>query len=112
MTNICYACTKKLFTFGGFDVVIASNGLDGFKQAQKILPDLIILDVMLPLMNGFELLEKIKKDKTLKKIPIVMLTNLNEKKEIEAALAQGTSMYIVKNEHDPQKVFEMVKQLI
>jgi CheY-like chemotaxis protein len=102
---------QKLFTYGGFHVTAATDGLEGLKQARKIKPDLIILDVMMPKMNGLELLAKIKKDETIKHIPTVMLTNLSMEKDIDEALAQGACLYIIKNEHEPQKVFEMVKNL-
>jgi CheY-like chemotaxis protein len=103
---------QKLFTYGGFAVTAAADGLEGIQKAKEIKPDLIILDVMMPKMNGLELLEEIKKDKTIKHIPTVMLTNLSMEREIENALAQGASLYIIKNEHEPQKVFDMVKNLV
>lgn len=102
---------QKLFTFGGFQVIVAEDGISGFQKAKDVKPDLIILDVMMPHMNGLELLEKIKNDPEIKHIPTVMLTNLDMQKEIDQALAQGASLYIVKNEHEPKKVFEMVKNL-
>src|SRR5258708_3098818 len=103
---------KKLFTYGGFDVHIASDGIAGLEQAKKIKPNLIILDVMMPKMKGMELLEKIKSDEEIRDIPNVMLTNLSMDHEIRDALSHGASLYIIKNEHEPQKVFEMVNKLI
>ncbi len=103
---------QKLFTYGGFHVTAAADGLEGLQKAKEIKPDLIILDVMMPKMNGLELLAKIKNDETIKHIPTVMLTNLSMENEIDDALAQGASLYIIKNEHEPKKVFDMVKNLV
>jgi CheY-like chemotaxis protein len=103
---------KKVFTFGGFEVIVAENGEDGLARAKETKPDLIILDVMMPKMNGLELLDKLKDDPKLKQIPTVMLTNLGMDHEIKKALDRGALLYLIKNEHDPKKVFEMVKELI
>ncbi|HSA83343.1 MAG TPA: response regulator [Patescibacteria group bacterium] len=103
---------KKLFTFGGFQVIVAEDGISGFQKAKDVNPDLIILDVMMPHMNGLELLEKIKNDSGMQSIPIVMLTNLDIQKDIDYALEKGAILYIIKNDHEPRKVFEMVKNLV
>jgi len=99
---------KRLFMFGGFEVVIACNGMDGLALAREIEFDAIILDVMMPEMNGLELLAIAKNDESLKHIPIVMLSNLAMEHEISNARSLGAHMYLIKNDHEPKKVFEMV----
>ena len=63
-------------------------------------------------MNGLETLDKLKADPDLKKIPVVMLTNLAGDKDVETALAKGAVKYIIKSEQDPKQVSDMVKQIL
>src|SRR6266403_52521 len=100
----------RLFTFGGFEVIAAANGQDGLMRAREVELDVIILDVMMPEMNGLELLEVLKNDERLKHIPTIMLTNLSMQHEIDNALATGAHLYLIKNDHEPKKVFELVKK--
>ena len=80
----------------GYDVVTASNGPDAIALAQEKNPDLIILDMMMPEMNGFEVLDVLRqKDETMS-IPVIMLTGVSEKGKIRQALDAGINYYIVK----------------
>jgi CheY-like chemotaxis protein len=103
---------KKVFSLGGFEIVVASDGKEGLKKIKQILPDLIILDVMMPKMNGLQVLEKLKADSSTKDIIVVMLTNLNIPKEIRLALHGGAARYLIKCENEPGKVFEVVQKLL
>jgi CheY-like chemotaxis protein len=69
-------------------------------------PDLIILDVMMPKVSGFDVLAKIKKNKTLKEIPVVMLTNLAGKEDAEKALSLGALSYLIKSDYNPKEVVD------
>jgi len=80
----------------GFDVITASNGKDAVALAKEEKPDLILLDVMMPIMDGFEALKALKADEDTCMIPVVMLTGLSERAKIQEALSSGTSYYIVK----------------
>ena len=80
----------------GYDVITASNGPDGIALAQDHKPDLIVLDVMMPEMTGFEVLEQLRQDPTTESIPVIMLTGLSEKDKIRQALDSGINYYIVK----------------
>ena len=80
----------------GFEVETASNGPDGIEAARDNPPDLILLDVMMPGMSGFEVLTELKKGAPTDRIPIIMLTGLSERKKIQEALASGIDFYIVK----------------
>jgi len=77
------------------DVVLAKDGREGLKKAQE-KPDLIILDIMLPEMSGLEIVEKLKNNKDLKKIPIMILSSLGEEALVSSALKKGADEYIVK----------------
>ena len=63
----------------GFTVLSAGDGLEGFERAVEELPDLIVLDVQMPKMNGFEVFDKLRKEGSTKQIPVVMLTGIREK---------------------------------
>ncbi|MBI5236984.1 MAG: response regulator transcription factor [Deltaproteobacteria bacterium] len=80
----------------GFNVISASDGLDGLDIARKELPDLIILDVMLPNMEGTEVLKLLKKDNLTDKIPVIMLTAKGEELDRVVGLELGADDYIIK----------------
>jgi CheY-like chemotaxis protein len=103
---------QKIFKFEKFDVDTAGDGEEGLEKARKDTPTLMLLDVMMPKMNGLEVLDKLKADPDTKKIPVVMLTNLAGEKDAEKALMKGAIKYIVKSEHDPKQIVDMVKEII
>lgn len=103
---------QKIFTFEGHDVVMASNGQECLDKARAEAPTLILLDVMMPVMNGLDTLEKLKADLATKGIPVVMLTNLAGQQDAEAALSRGAVRYIIKSENEPKQVADMVKEIL
>lgn len=103
---------EKAFKFEKYEVHVARNGKEGVSAAKKLKPDFILLDIMMPEMNGLEALDKLKADKDTKNIPVVMLTNLSGDEDVESALSKGALKFIVKSEHDPKEVVDMVKELI
>ena len=80
----------------GTDVIDASNGADGVKLALKMMPDLVLLDVRMPMMDGFDVCRTIKSDAKGKAIPILMVTSMDQHKDVEKALANGADGYIAK----------------
>lgn len=80
----------------GFIVDTAHNGRDALASVKEQKPDLILLDVMMPGMSGFEVMHALKADDSTATIPIIMLTGLSERKKIQEALVGGTNYYIVK----------------
>ena len=80
----------------GYDVVTATNGPDALETAQKELPKLILLDVMMPGMDGFEVLSNLKENEATCEIPVIMLTGLSDKTKIQQALVSGIDYYVVK----------------
>lgn len=103
---------QKIFTFQKFDVTMASDGEEGLEKARAIKPTIILLDVMMPKMNGFDVLAKLKADPEMKSIPVIMLSNLAGENDIETALSKGAVKYIIKSEHDPKEVADMVQEVI
>jgi DNA-binding response OmpR family regulator len=80
----------------GFTVVWKENGQAAFEAVQELKPDLVILDVMMPIMDGYEVLGKLKADATLKQIPVVMLTARGQERDVLRGLEMGSAEYIVK----------------
>jgi len=71
-----------------------------------------MLDVMMPKMNGLQVLEKLKADPALKAIPVIMLTNLASQQDAETALSKGAVKYLIKSEHEPKEVADIVKEIL
>src|SRR5476651_2668758 len=103
---------QKIFTFEKFEIEMAANGQECLDKARIFKPTLILLDVMMPVMNGLQTLDKLKADPETKAIPVVMLTNLAGQQDAEAALAKGAVKYIIKSEHDPKQIADMVKEVL
>lgn len=103
---------QKIFKFEGFDVETAFDGEEGIEKVRKVKPTVVLLDIMMPKMNGLEVLDKIKSDPEIKKIPVIMLTNLAGQQDAEAALEKGAVKYIIKSEHDPKDIVRMVKEIM
>ena len=94
----------------GFDVIAASNGLEALKilKEEKVVPDLILLDIIMPYLNGLEVLEEISKDEALKTIPVILLTNLSQKEEIDKGMSLGAKDFLIKSHFTPSEVMKKV----
>ncbi len=103
---------QRLFGFEKFLVEVAANGQEGFEKAKKAQPNLILMDIMMPIMNGLEALKLLKADETTKHIPVVMLTNVGEEATIELARSLGAIDYMVKSEFMPAEVLAKVHQYL
>ncbi len=103
---------QKIFKFEGFDVDFAADGEEGLDKIRSTKPTLILLDIMMPKINGLEVLTKIKQDPETKAIPVIMLTNLAGTQDAEAALTKGAVKYIIKSENEPKQVVNMVKEIL
>jgi CheY-like chemotaxis protein len=96
---------------GGWTVVTAEDGIDGLAKAASEKPDVILLDSMMPRMNGEETCKHLKADPALKDIPVIFLTAKSQKKEIEAGMELGAIGYLVKP-FDPMTLAEELKKLV
>jgi DNA-binding response OmpR family regulator len=103
---------QRVFTFEGFDVEMAADGEEGLTKAKSAHPTIILLDIMMPKMNGLEVLAQLKADPVMAAIPVIMLTNLSGQDDTQKALSGGAIKYIVKSEYDPKEVSDMVKQVL
>ncbi|MFH1656687.1 MAG: response regulator [Candidatus Nealsonbacteria bacterium] len=96
----------------GFDVRVAIDGEDAFEKIKEKMPDLALLDIVLPNIDGWEFLRKIKKDSALSSLKIVILSNLGQKKEIEKGLELGAEKYLIKAHYTPSEVVREVVKIL
>lgn len=102
----------KKFTSKGYEVIRAEDGETGIDKALSEKPDIIILDVMLPMMNGFEVLKRLKKEISTRDIPIVILSNYGEMPNITEGMLGGAAEYLIKVEHTPEEVVEIAQDVL
>jgi len=103
---------QKIFTFEKYEVEIASDGEEALAKVVAANPTVILLDIMMPKMNGMQVLEKLKADPATKNIPVIMLTNLSGQQDAETALSKGAVKYLIKSEYEPKEVADIVKEII
>ncbi len=96
----------------GFEVALAVDGDKGLQMIKDLKPDLILLDIILPKMDGFEVLTAVKKDLALKSIPVILLTNLSQKDEVRKGLDLGAIDYLIKAHFMPSEVVKKIKDTI
>jgi len=96
----------------GYEVFLTKDGKAGLSAIRTGRPDLILLDIIMPRMGGFEVMEEIQKDPKLKKIPIIIVSNSGQPVELDRAQKLGARDWLVKTDFDPQEVIEKVKKQI
>jgi len=96
----------------GFEVEAAFDGEEGLKMIKNEKPDLVLLDIVLPKKDGFEILKVMKGDAELQNILVIALTNLGQKEEVEKGLKLGADDYVVKAHFTPTEVVAKVKKLL
>jgi len=96
----------------GYEMTSALNGEVGLRLAKTQKPDLILLDLILPRVHGFEVLKKLKEDKETKDIPVIVLTNLEGIGDIDKALELGATTYLVKAQYSLEEVVEKIKKAL
>jgi DNA-binding response OmpR family regulator len=99
-------------TSAGFEIETAADGQAALQKIREKTPDLILLDIVLPKMDGFEVLQFLKKDPALKNIMVIFLTNLGQKEEVDKGLALGANDYIIKAHFTPTEVVAKVKMVL
>jgi len=96
----------------GYDILEAIDGEKGIESAKTEKPDLILLDLILPGIDGFEVLARIKSDPEASKIPIIILSNLGQKDDIEKGLNMGAVDYLIKAHFTPAEIIEKIRTVI
>lgn len=104
-------CDMYKLRFGAenWEVICAAKGEEGLKMAKEEKPEVILLDIILPGLDGFSILEKLKTDEATKNVPVVLLTNLGQEEDIKKGNSLGASDYLVKSGVTPKQVLEKVK---
>ena len=96
----------------GYEIVEAVDGEDGIKKVTEENPDIILLDIILPGIDGFEVLKKIKADEKVKDIPVIILSNLGQQDDIDKGIKLGAKDYLIKAEFTPGEIVEKVRGVL
>lgn len=92
-----------------FEVYEVEDGEEGLKKAETEKPDLILLDLILPEIDGFEVLSKLKENSTLASIPVIILSNLGQKEDVDKGIKLGAVDYLIKAYFTPKEIIEKVR---
>lgn len=104
---------SKKFEIAGFEIDNAKDGEEGIIKIQEFKPDLILMDVMMPRLDGFGVLEKLKANPELANIPVILLTNVGaSEQDKEKGLKLGACEYLIKSQHSPNEIIEIVKKYL
>ncbi|MBN1779015.1 MAG: response regulator [Candidatus Buchananbacteria bacterium] len=96
----------------GYQVFAAHNGHDGFVLAQSKKPDLILLDIIMPDVDGYEMLQELKTSQSTKNTPVIIFSNLSQREEIEKGLKLGASDFIIKTSVTPTQMAKKVEEFL
>ena len=103
--------TQKLIK-EGYETSEAIDGEEGIKKIKEEKPDLVLLDLILPGIDGFEVLSKMKEDLALAQIPVIILSNLGQKEDVERGLKLGAVDYLIKAHFTPGEIIEKIKNAL
>jgi len=99
---------RDLLEDEGYEMISAMDGEEGLRDAKKEQPDLILLDLVLPKLHGFKVLEELKGNEKTKDIPVIILTNLEGTDEVQQALEMGVTTYLVKSDYELNEILDKV----
>lgn len=109
--DVLFMTAFSLRTVGGFDVIEARNGLEAVEKAQELRPDLIILDIKMPRMNGYDACRRLKEIDELEDVPVIFLSAKGQRQEIEEGMSVGAAGYILKP-FAPEDLIAKVRQVL
>lgn len=102
---------KDGLTRAGFDVSWASDGQEGLEQIKALKPDLVLLDLVMPVKNGFEVLEELKAQPNLK-VPVIILSNLGQDSDVKKAKVLGAQDYLIKTNVSMKEIIDKVEKYL
>ena len=103
---------EKKLAQEGYEVSVARDGEEGLRLMREIWPDLVLLDIILPKMGGFDVLKEMNKNPSLKKIPVIIISNSGQPVELNKALKLGVKDWLIKTEFEPRILIEkIIKQI-
>ncbi|RJR31592.1 response regulator [Candidatus Parcubacteria bacterium] len=103
---------SKTLESHGYDIVLANNGREGLLKVSTEKPKLVLLDIILPDIDGFDILETIRKDAQTKKIPVIIMSNLGQQEDIRQGKTLGAQDYLVKSEIKLDQVVDKIRKYI
>lgn len=103
---------KEILGDTGFEVEESIDGETGLRKVKDSKPDLILLDIMLPKMNGLDVLEKLKEGQSTREIPVIVITNLASEEDKKRAMDLGAIRYMIKTEYEPDQVVALVREIL
>jgi CheY-like chemotaxis protein len=103
---------KRKLAAENYEVSVAKDGEEGLRTMKEIKPDLVLLDIVMPKMGGFEVMEKMQEEKALTKIPVIVISNSGQPVELDRAQKLGAKDWLIKTEFDPQEVIDKVVRQI
>jgi DNA-binding response OmpR family regulator len=103
---------RRLFTIAKFELETATSGGIGLELVGSFQPHVVLLDIMMPGMNGIEVLEHLKASTETKDIPVIMLTNLDSDETVNKAFELGAEAFLVKSDFSPEQVLNVVSETI
>jgi len=103
---------ERVFSLEGFTVELGEGGKTGLEKAQTVAPDIILLDMMMPGVNGLEVLEKLKADPATAHIPVIVMSNYSELNISTRAIDLGAAQYLIKSDVDPSVAVEIVRKTL
>jgi CheY-like chemotaxis protein len=109
---LIYRLYQKLFKLEGYEIEIAENGQLGLDKLQTFHPDILLMDIMMPTMNGMEMLTKLKEDPATQHIPVIVLTNIADMNITQMALSKGAVLCIIKSQSEPEDVVNSVRAVL
>ena len=103
---------EDVLSDAGYEVLIAEDGEKGWQMAKDRKPNLILLDLGLPKIDGFEVLKRIRENETTKSIPIIIFSVMGDEKDIKKAMEMGANDYTIKGFYTPRQILSKVKNLV
>lgn len=103
---------KMKFEKMGYQILVAYDGLEALEITKTKSPDLVLLDIMMPVKDGFSVLAELKKDTKLNKIPVIIASNLGQKEDKEKAVSLGADAYIVKSDTSLDDVVKRAREVL
>lgn len=100
---------RDIFTGAEFSVVVAVDGEDGLAKVESFRPDIVLLDIMMPKMDGLEMFQKLRAIPEWRNLPVILLTNLGDMESISGALEQGVTTYLVKTDWKLDDIVDRVR---
>jgi DNA-binding response OmpR family regulator len=110
--SILQKALQEFLAGEGFEISSALDGEEGINMSKTKKPDLILLDIILPKKDGYEVLKEVKSDPNTKNIPVVLLTNLGSLNDVEKALDMGATTYLIKADYKLEEVAKKIREIL